>query len=112
MAAYLAGSLRQRRTGLGWRGLQALPEPAEQPTLTVGEVHDAFEAISALAGPGSQGARATAVADLFGRATADEQSWLRSLVTGEVRQGALDALLQDAVAAAAGSPSPSYAARR
>ena len=104
VAAYLAGSLRQRRTGLGWRGLQVLPDPADEPTLTVGDVHRAFEAISALAGPGSQGARSAAVSDLFGRATADEQSWLRSLVTGEVRQGALDALLQDAVAAASGRP--------
>ena len=65
-----------------------------------------------LAGPGSQECALVRRADLFGRATADEQSWLRSLVTGEVRQGALDALLQDAVAAAAGtSPWPSYAAR-
>ncbi len=104
VAAYLAGSLRQRRTGLGWRGLQSLPAPADEPTLSVGEVHESFEAISGLAGPGSQAARSAAVAELFGRATADEQSWLRSLVTGEVRQGALDALLQDAVAAAAGLP--------
>ena len=104
VAAYLAGSLRQRRTGLGWRGLQSLPRPAAEPTLTVGEVHAAFEAISQLSGPGSQSARAAAVAGLFERATADEQAWLRVLVTGEVRQGALDALLQDAVAAAAGLP--------
>ncbi|WP_426246390.1 ATP-dependent DNA ligase [Nocardioides sp. LHG3406-4] len=104
VAAYLSGSLRQRRTGLGWRGLQSLPEPAPEPTLTVGEVHSAFEALSVIAGAGSQAARAGAVAELFGRATAEEQSWLRSLVTGEVRQGALDALLQDAVAAAAGLP--------
>ncbi|CAA9417281.1 MAG: DNA_ligase_IV_Ku-like [uncultured Nocardioides sp.] len=106
VAAYLAGSLRQRRTGLGWRGLASLPAPAEEPRLTVGEVHRAFDRISVIAGPGSQGARAAAVADLFGRATADEQAWLRALVTGEVRQGALDALLQDAVAAAAGLPAP------
>ncbi|MGH3361628.1 MAG: ATP-dependent DNA ligase, partial [Nocardioides sp.] len=41
---------------------------------------------------------------LFGRATADEQAWLRGLVTGEVRQGALDALVQEGLAAAAGVP--------
>ena len=43
------------------------------------------------------------------RATADEQTWLRGLVTGAVRQGALDALVQEAVASAA--PPPSNASR-
>lgn len=104
VAAYLAGSLRQRRTGLGWRGLQALPDPAPGPTLEVTEVHEAFDDIARPAGPGSQSARAAATRALFGRATAGEQQWLRGLVTGEVRQGALDALLQEAVASAAALP--------
>ncbi|UAL31671.1 ATP-dependent DNA ligase [Nocardioides rotundus] len=102
VASWLAGSLRQRRTGLGWRGLQSLPDPAAEPTLTVAETDAAFEALGALAGPGSQAARKQAVADLFGRATELEQRWLRGLVTGEVRQGALDALVLEAVAAATG----------
>jgi DNA ligase-1 len=102
VTSYLAGSLRQRRTGLGWRGLQSLPEPATEPSLVVTEVHHAFDRLAALAGSGSQQARASAVAELFGRATADEQRWLRGLVTGEVRQGALDALVQEALASAAG----------
>jgi DNA ligase 1 len=104
VAAYLAGTLRQRRTGLGWRSLQSLPEPAADPTLEVTEVHEAFATIAALAGPGSQAARASATEELFGRATPAEQGWLRGLVTGEVRQGALDALLQEAVARAAEVP--------
>lgn len=104
VTAYLGGTLRQRRTGLGWRSLSDLPPPAETPTLAVLEVHDAFEAVAALAGAGSQAARSAAVADLFGRATAAEQVWLRGVVTGAVRQGALDALVQEAVAQAAGVP--------
>ncbi len=44
------------------------------------------------------------MAELFGRATPEEQAWLRGVVTGEVRQGALDALVQEGVAAAAGVP--------
>jgi DNA ligase-1 len=78
--------------------------PADSPTLTVLEVHEAFDAIAAYAGSGSQAARAAAVAELFGRATADEQTWLRGVVTGAVRQGALDALVQEGVAAAASVP--------
>ncbi len=104
VTSYLGGRLRQRRTGLGWRGLQTLPTAADSPTLSVIEVHDAFDAISALAGAGSQSARSTAVAELFGRATPEEQAWLRGVVTGEVRQGALDALVQEGVASAAGVP--------
>jgi DNA ligase-1 len=104
VARYLAGELRQRRTGLGWRSLQALPDPAAAPTLDVLAVDAAFERMSALAGPGSAGTRAAEAAALFGAATAEEQRFLGGLVAGDVRQGALDALLLDAVAEAAGVP--------
>jgi DNA ligase-1 len=104
VAHYLSGRLRQRRTGLGWRGLQSLPSPADASSLEVGEVDAAFEAMSLLAGPGSAGLRAAAVADLFGRATATEQEWLRAVAVGEVRQGALEAVVTEALAAAADVP--------
>ncbi len=104
VTAYVGGALRQRRTGLGWRGLTELPAAAPASSLTVLEVHDAFGRLAALAGAGSQAARAAAVVELFGRATAEEQAWLRGVVTGEVRQGALDSLVQEGLAAAAGVP--------
>lgn len=99
---YLGGQLRQRRTGLGWRSMAAMPEPAPEPSLTVAAVDDAFEAMSRLAGAGSSTARTAAARALFAAATPDEQRLLRGLVTGELRQGSLDALLLDAVAEAAG----------
>jgi DNA ligase-1 len=95
VVAYLGGSLLQRRTGVGWRGIGSPPEPADEPTLTVAEVHAAFDHLAGLSGPGSQATRAAAVKDLLGRATADEQGWLRGVITGNVRQGALDALVQE-----------------
>ncbi|RNM16106.1 ATP-dependent DNA ligase [Nocardioides pocheonensis] len=104
VTAYLSGTLRQRRTGLGWRGLADLPEPAPEASVSVGEVDSALEQISAVSGEGSGTARRAAVADLFGRLTADEQRYLRGLVTGEVRQGALDSVVLDAIAEAAGVP--------
>ncbi|MET1036754.1 MAG: ATP-dependent DNA ligase [Aeromicrobium sp.] len=104
VTSYLAGALRQRRTGLGWRSLRDAPEPSATPVLTVSEVHETFEHLASLAGAGSQRARAEATARLLGRATADEQRWLRSIVTGEVRQGALDSLVQDGLAIAGGVP--------
>jgi DNA ligase-1 len=104
VAAYVSGRLRQRRTGLGWRGLSTLPPPADTPTLAVDEVDAAFENLSSLSGPGSVAARAAAVAELFGRATASEQEWLRAVALGNVRQGALEAAMTEGVAAAAGVP--------
>ena len=102
--AYLGGSLLQRRTGVGWRGIGSPPPPADGPSLTVAEVHGAFEHLAGLSGAGSQATRADAVKDLLGRATADEQAWLRGVITGNVRQGALDALVQEGLAAASGAP--------
>jgi DNA ligase-1 len=104
VTAYVGGTLRQRRTGLGWRGLTSLPEPASSSSLTVLEVHEAFDRLAALSGAGSQATRGAAVVELFGRATADEQAWLRGVVTGGVRQGALDSLVQEALAVAADVP--------
>lgn len=103
---YASGSLRQRRTGLGWRSVATLPPASTVPALTVDAVDTAFEAISSMSGPGSQATRAAAVTALFAAATDTEQTWLRGVVTGEVRQGALDALVQEAVASAAGVPLP------
>ncbi len=57
-----------------------------------------------LSGSGSAGAPRAAVADLFGRLTAPEQDYLRNLITGNVRQGALDSVMLDAIAAAADLP--------
>ena len=107
VVAYLAGALPQRRTGLGWRSLGDLPAPAAEPTLEIAEVHVELDRIAALAGDGSAKARAEAAASLFARATADEQTFLRSLITGELRQGALDAVMLDAIADASGVPAAS-----
>ncbi len=103
-ASYLSGTLRQRRTGVGWRGLADLPAPAPEPSTTLAEVDAALERLGALAGSGSAAARRTAVAELFGRLTTEEQEFLRNLVTGNVRQGALDSVMLDAVASAAELP--------
>ncbi|MFD6138611.1 ATP-dependent DNA ligase [Promicromonospora sp. NPDC060271] len=104
VVSYLAGALRQRRTGLGYAALRDLPPPATTATLTVRDVDAAFAGMATLEGPGSAQARSTAAAELFGAATEREQSFLRGLVAGELRQGALDSVVVDAVAEAAGAP--------
>ncbi len=103
-AGYLAGAPRQRVLGVGWASLRERPAPAETPTLSVAEVDAAFQALSLLSGPGSQGARRAALVAVFTRATASEQAFLGALIGGELRQGALAAIVGDAIAAAAGLP--------
>ena len=100
VVSYLSGSLRQRRTGVGWKSLQTVPPPAEEPSLTVGEVDAVFAHVGSLSGAGSTAARSAAVQALLARATADEQDLLRGLVFGELRQGAMEAAVQEGLAAA------------
>ncbi len=104
VVSYLAGSLRQRRTGVGWRSLEAAPVPALEASLTVQEVDQAFAELAELSGPGSSRARTEQLAALLGRATAPEQDLLRGLIFGELRQGALESQVQDGLAAAFGVP--------
>jgi DNA ligase 1 len=100
VVAFLSGSLRQRRTGVGGRSLRDLPPPLERPELTVQDVDRTFAEIAEIAGAGSAAARAAAVQHLFARATAAEQDFLRGLVFGELRQGALEAQVQEGLAVA------------
>lgn len=101
----LAGRLRQRRTGLGWvTAARHGVTPAATATLSVSDVDHAFEVAAAAGGEGSATARASVWRELLGRATEAEQQLLVGLVTGNVRQGAADGLLTEAVAHAAGVP--------
>ncbi|MFD4917086.1 ATP-dependent DNA ligase [Streptomyces virginiae] len=102
--AYLSGCLPQGRPGIGWRTLGQETAPAAEPTLTVLDVDTAVAELAATRGAGSVERRGGILATLMGRATAPEQAFLRSLLSGEVRQGALDAVALEGVAAAAGVP--------
>lgn len=100
--SYLAGRLPQGRPGIGWRALGQEVAPAAEPTLTVRAVDAAVSELAAVAGAGSQAGRRRILDGLLGAATEAEQQFLRSLLSGEVRQGALDAVALEGVAAAAG----------
>ncbi|MFJ4923938.1 ATP-dependent DNA ligase [Streptomyces sp. NPDC088725] len=101
---YLAGHLPQGRIGVGWNALKDPPPPAGRAMLTVHDVDSAFTALAAVAGPGAQAERRRLVQELLGAATEEEQRFLVGLVSGEVRQGALEALAVEALAAASGAP--------
>ena len=102
--AYLSGELPQRQIGVGWAALRDGFAPAQASTLTLSEVDSGFSAIGAVSGKGSAAARKALVGELFGRATADEQRFLVGLLSGELRQGALEGVMTEAVARAAGVP--------
>jgi DNA ligase 1 len=104
IVAWLSGELPQRQIGVGWAALRSLPPPATHPELTVAGVDAAFTTIGEVAGQGSQARRAALVSALFAVATDIEQTFLRRLVGGELRQGALAGVMADAVAKAGGLP--------
>jgi DNA ligase-1 len=104
VVAWLSGELPQRQIGVGWAALRDAPPSAESPTLTVAAVDEAFTRIGALAGKGSAAARRRMVGELLSAATADEQYFLVRLLSGELRQGALDGVMTEAVARAAEVP--------
>jgi ATP-dependent DNA ligase I len=104
VVAYLSGELPQRQIGVGWASLRSVPPPASASTLTVLGVDAAFSRIGAVTGKGSAAERKRLVGELFGAATEEEQYFLVRLLSGELRQGALDGVMTDAVAKAAEVP--------
>ncbi len=101
----LTGAPRQGRIGVGWATLREVRvEPAAAPSLTVLEVDAAVDRLAAMSGSGVNAARRALLTELFGRATEPEQDLLWKMFGGELRQGALDGVMVDAVAKAAGVP--------
>jgi DNA ligase-1 len=116
--SFLSGDLTQRQIGVGYAALadllggygqreQAAPglaPPPESPQLTLAETDRALGQIGVLAGQGSQAQRRQLLAGLLSRATEAEREFLVRLLGGDLRQGALDGVMADAIARAAGVP--------
>jgi len=125
VVAFLSGELRQRQIGVGYASLGELlgeaapgaiadggplpvaPVPVAPVTvapLTVTETDAVFEAVGEVAGAGAQAGRRRLLAGLFGRASQTEREFLVRLLAGELHQGALEGVMTEAVARAAGVP--------
>jgi DNA ligase-1 len=105
VVAILTGAPRQGRIGIGWRTVAAIEEPpSPEPQLEVADIDATLDRLDSLRGTGSQAARTAELRSLLGRATEDEQDLLRRLLVGELRHGALEGLVTDALATAAGVP--------
>ena len=129
--AFLSGELRQRQIGVGYAALGGLLGPddvppvpeaglqppgppeagsAEQantppgPSLTLADADAAFEAIGAVTGQGAQAERRRLLSALLSRATGSERSFLIRLLAGDLRQGALEGVMTEAIARTAGVP--------
>lgn len=103
VVGFLSGELRQGRVGVGAALLWSVEAaPAAAPSLEVLEVDEAISRIPGITGRGSRARRLELLAGLLGRATAGEQQFIRRLLTGELRHGALEGLMMEAVAAASG----------
>lgn len=102
--AYLCGELTQGRIGIGPATVRdAFPgSAAAAPTLSLSDVDRAFERMSAIEGAGSNSERVRQFRELLERATGAEQDFVARLVLGELRQGAQEGLMVEAVAEAAG----------
>lgn len=118
--AFLTGAPRQGRIGVGWAQIkdahasiadalivsppESAADEASSATLSLQEVDETFDRMTRIAGKGSTRERVTVLRDLLARGTAPERDFLTRLLFGELRQGALEGVLVEAVARAAQVP--------
>jgi DNA ligase 1 len=114
--SFLSGDLTQRQIGVGYAALTdliggygatavpTLPAPVPEPELTLAETDKILGEIGDLAGQGSQAERRRLLGGLLARATETERGFLVRLLAGDLRQGALDGVMTDAIARAAAVP--------
>ncbi len=102
---FLVGRPRQGRVGVGWRGVAAaMGEPADAPSLTVADLDELLDRLAAASGAGSAGDRSRELRELTARATEREQGFIGRVLLGEMRTGALEGVLTDAIARASDRP--------
>jgi DNA ligase-1 len=104
---FLIGWPRQGKLGIGWAAIESArpAQPATAATMELREVDLAFDELMSMRGKSSAVKRRMRLAELLARGTKEEQEFLGALAIGEVRQGALEGVLLEAVARAAGVPS-------
>ncbi|HVX65885.1 MAG TPA: ATP-dependent DNA ligase [Bryobacteraceae bacterium] len=100
---FLSGTTRQGRIGIGWAGLrEAAAPPAETAVLEIHEVDRALDEFAKVRGAGSDKRKREILHRLLARATEREQQFLNGLLVGELRQGALEGIMLEAIAKASG----------
>ena len=98
---FLTGEPRQGKIGIGWatvNEIDVLPSPT--PSLRVRDIDDELTFLQATTGGQSVATRRATLRALFARATEAEADFLRRLLIGELRQGALDGIMAEAISVA------------
>ena len=105
-ASYLSGRIPQGRLGVGLRTMEeALRDlPRREGPLYFLEVDRFFDEIASQRGAGSLERKIRALREMLSRAREEEQRFLSSLIMGEMRQGALEGLVLEAIGKASGLP--------
>ena len=103
---FLIGWPRQNKLGVGWAAVSNAQNEtgAQEATLDIRDVDVAFDDLLATTGKNSSARRAAILTALFAQATDAEQRFLGALIVGEVRQGALEGVLVEAIAKASAIP--------
>jgi DNA ligase 1 len=104
---YLSGDTPQGRSGLGYASLRAAADAssaAPAASLSIAATNQSLATLATIRGTGSATRRAQELRDLLARATSDERDFLLPLLAGELRQGALEGVMLDAIVSASGLP--------
>src|SRR5258705_6595621 len=103
--AYLSGTIRQSKIGVGWATLQkAKTHVGTSARLQLRDLDETLEKVATTSGKGSAGEKQRLLTELFSKATAEEADLLFRLLTGELRQGALEGIMVEALAKARALP--------
>ena len=101
--AFLSGTTRQGRIGIGYATLRAaVSTPSETPAIEILEVDRTLDDLTGVGGPGSGTRKRELLNHLFSRATREEQQFLSGLLVAELRQGALEGIMLEALGKASG----------
>jgi DNA ligase 1 len=104
---FLSGEIRQGKLSVGYGALESARRTTPgSPALALREVDSIFQQLKSTNGKGSGARRESLLQSLFARGTAEEQDFLLRLIVGELRQGALEGVMLEALAAAANLPAP------
>ncbi len=105
VVALLTGEIRQGRIGVGWATIRDTEiTPADEASLSVADVDLAMSELAAISGAGSKGRRGERLSELLRAATSAEGEFLSVVLSGGLRQGALDGVMATAIAKAASVP--------
>jgi DNA ligase-1 len=105
VVAMLSGYTRQGRIGIGHATIRtAAADAAEFAALEIHELDRALAELAAVQGTGSENRRRALLHALLARCTAPEQQFLGNLLLGEIRQGALEGIMLEALAKASKIP--------